>query len=121
MIKTKLIGKIYLSERHMESVKIFDGTKFVKLITVHVPSPWQNTNGILAMLDEECLRPGNVSDATFLTKLGVRFNNHNHFKSKATQNEKRITDSSLAVNAFRIEHYAGEVRINLTHTVICSL
>ncbi|XP_018424115.1 PREDICTED: unconventional myosin-Ia [Nanorana parkeri] len=71
-----------------------------------------NTNGILAVLDEECLRPGNVSDATFLTKLGVKFKNHNHFKSKATQNEKRITDTTLADSAFRIEHYAGQVTYN---------
>ncbi|XP_077339685.1 unconventional myosin-Ia isoform X1 [Lithobates pipiens] len=68
-----------------------------------------STNGILAVLDEECLRPGNVTDATFLTKLGVKFRNHKHFKSKATQNEKRITDNTLADNAFRIEHYAGQV------------
>ncbi|KAM5180900.1 unconventional myosin-Ia [Mantella aurantiaca] len=69
-------------------------------------------NGILAVLDEECLRPGNVSDATFLTKLGLRFKDHKHFKSKATQNDKRITDSTLADKAFRIEHYAGEVTYN---------
>ncbi|XP_073519453.1 unconventional myosin-Ia isoform X2 [Phyllobates terribilis] len=67
------------------------------------------TNGILAVLDEECLRPGNVSDATFLTKLGLRFKNHKHFKSKATQNDKLITDKTLLDNAFRIEHYAGQV------------
>ncbi|CAI9560074.1 unnamed protein product [Staurois parvus] len=71
-----------------------------------------NTNGILAVLDEECLRPGNVTDATFLTKLGLKFKNHQHFKSKATQNEKRITDITLADNAFRIEHYAGQVTYN---------
>ncbi|XP_068123584.1 unconventional myosin-Ia isoform X2 [Hyperolius riggenbachi] len=70
------------------------------------------TNGILAILDEECLRPGNVTDATFLTKLGVKFRNHDHFKSKATQNDKRITDTTLPDNAFRIEHYAGQVTYN---------
>ncbi|XP_056418485.1 unconventional myosin-Ia isoform X2 [Hyla sarda] len=68
-----------------------------------------NTNGILAVLDEECLCPGNVSDATFLTKLGQRFKNHKHFTSKATQNEKRITDTTLPSNSFRVEHYAGQV------------
>ncbi|XP_069826499.1 unconventional myosin-Ia isoform X2 [Dendropsophus ebraccatus] len=68
-----------------------------------------NTNGILAVLDEECLRPGNVSDATFLTKLGQRFKNHKHFASKTTQNDKRITDATLSDKSFRIEHYAGQV------------
>ncbi|XP_077153818.1 unconventional myosin-Ia isoform X1 [Ranitomeya variabilis] len=67
------------------------------------------TNGILAVLDEECLRPGNVSDDTFLSKLGAKFKNHKHFKSKTTQNEKLITDKTLLHNAFRIEHYAGQV------------
>ncbi|XP_075706286.1 unconventional myosin-Ia [Rhinoderma darwinii] len=71
-----------------------------------------NTNGILAVLDEECLRPGNVSDATFLSKLGQRFGNHKHFKSKATQNLKRIMDATLPDNSFRIEHYAGQVTYN---------
>lgn len=77
----------------------------------------QNTKGILAVLDEECLRPGNVSDATFLTKLGQKFNNHKHFTSKATQSEKRITDTTLPANSFRIEHYAGQVR-NVLHIAI---
>ncbi|XP_044141250.1 unconventional myosin-Ia [Bufo gargarizans] len=70
------------------------------------------TNGILAVLDEECLRPGNVSDVTFLTKLGVKFKDHKHFKSKATQNDKRIMDATLPDNSFRIEHYAGQVTYN---------
>ncbi|XP_053564146.1 unconventional myosin-Ia [Bombina bombina] len=69
-------------------------------------------NGILAILDEECLRPGNVTDATFLQKLGQKFKNHKHFKSKATQNDKRITDVTLSDYSFRIEHYAGQVTYN---------
>ncbi|XP_053311684.1 unconventional myosin-Ia isoform X2 [Spea bombifrons] len=68
-----------------------------------------SSGGILSILDEECLRPGNVSDATFLAKLGQQLKNHKHFKSKASQNDKRITDASLPDNCFRIEHYAGQV------------
>ncbi|OCT92843.1 unconventional myosin-Ia [Xenopus laevis] len=71
-----------------------------------------STNGILAVLDEECLRPGKVSDATFLAKLSLNFKNHKHFQSKATQNDKRIADLSLPDNCFRIEHYAGQVTYN---------
>ncbi|KAM4797052.1 unconventional myosin-Ia [Rhinophrynus dorsalis] len=71
-----------------------------------------NTNGILAVLDEECLRPGKVTDATFLQKLSEKFRNHKHFKSKASENDKRITDRTLRDNCFRIEHYAGEVTYN---------
>nr|DBA32865.1 TPA: hypothetical protein GDO54_000620 [Pyxicephalus adspersus] len=44
--------------------------------------------------------------------LGVKFKNHNHFKSKATQNDKRITDNTLSDISFRIEHYAGQVTYN---------
>ncbi|XP_063808512.1 unconventional myosin-Ia isoform X2 [Pseudophryne corroboree] len=71
-----------------------------------------NTNGILAVLDEECLCPGNVSDATFLSKLGQKFKDHQHFKSKFSQNIKRITDTTLPDKCFRIEHYAGQVTYN---------
>ncbi|MEE6471641.1 hypothetical protein FKM82_009329 [Ascaphus truei] len=69
-------------------------------------------NGILAILDEECLRPGNVSDSTFLNKMGMKFKDHKHFKSKASQNDKRITDVTLRDGCFRIEHYAGQVTYN---------
>ncbi|KAM4046556.1 unconventional myosin-Ia isoform 2-T2 [Anomaloglossus baeobatrachus] len=83
-------------------VEFFDNEIICNLIE-------DSTNGILAVLDEECLRPGNVSDATFLAKLGIRFKTHKHFKSKATQNDKKITDKTLLDNAFRVEHYAGQV------------
>uniref|UniRef100_A0A8C5MDR4 Unconventional myosin-Ia n=1 Tax=Leptobrachium leishanense TaxID=445787 RepID=A0A8C5MDR4_9ANUR len=71
-----------------------------------------STKSILAILDEECLRPGTVTDATFLEKLGQQLKDHKHFKSKASQNDKRITDVTLPDNAFRIEHYAGQVNYN---------
>lgn len=34
--------------------------------------------GILAVLDEECLRPGDVSDSTFLAKLMKTVPKHKH-------------------------------------------
>ncbi|KAM4702177.1 unconventional myosin-Ia [Discoglossus pictus] len=67
--------------------------------------------GILAILDDECLRPGKVTDATFLGKLGQVFKTHEHFKSKATH-DKYITDATLPNYCFRIEHYAGQVTYN---------
>ncbi|KAG8585671.1 hypothetical protein GDO81_005104 [Engystomops pustulosus] len=86
-------------------IEFFDNEIICKLIE-------DNTKGILAILDEECLLPGNVSDATFLTKLGRQLGNHKHFKSKITQNAKNITDVTLPDNSFRIEHYAGQVTYN---------
>ncbi|NXJ72641.1 MYO1A protein, partial [Rostratula benghalensis] len=70
--------------------------------------------GILAMLDEECLRPGVVNEDTFLTKLNQLFATHKHYESKETQNARRIMDASLPSQCFRIHHYAGKVTYNVT-------
>ncbi|KAM7407722.1 hypothetical protein PAMA_003457 [Pampus argenteus] len=68
-----------------------------------------NQNGILAMLDEECLRPGTVTDETFLDKLNTICAEHQHFESRRSKNSKFLTDHSLPHNCFRIQHYAGKV------------
>ncbi|NXU28371.1 MYO1A protein, partial [Thalassarche chlororhynchos] len=70
--------------------------------------------GILAMLDEECLRPGVVNEDTFLTKLNQLFATHKHYESKETQNARRVMDASLPPQCFRIHHYAGKVTYNVT-------
>lgn len=70
----------------------------------------QNQNGILAMLDEECLRPGTVTDETFLDKLNTICAEHQHFESRHSKNSRFLTDHSLPHNCFRIQHYAGKVR-----------
>ncbi|CAI5765468.1 unconventional myosin-Ia isoform X1 [Podarcis lilfordi] len=69
--------------------------------------------GILAMLDEECLRPGEVNEATFLNKLNQVYKGHQRYESRVTQNDKRIMDNSLHANCFRIHHYAGKVTYNV--------
>ncbi|XP_076015152.1 unconventional myosin-Ib isoform X2 [Genypterus blacodes] len=68
-----------------------------------------NQNGIMAMLDEECLRPGTVTDETFLDKLNTICAEHQHFESRLSKNSKFLTDHSLPHNCFRIQHYAGKV------------
>ncbi|XP_068184697.1 unconventional myosin-Ib isoform X2 [Antennarius striatus] len=68
-----------------------------------------NQNGILAMLDEECLRPGTVTDETFLDKLNTICAKHQHFESRLSKNSKFLTDHSLPHSCFRIQHYAGKV------------
>lgn len=70
--------------------------------------------GILAMLDEECLRPGVVSDSTFLAKLNQLFSKHSHYESKVTQNAQRQYDRTMGLSCFRICHYAGKVTYNVT-------
>uniref|UniRef100_A0A803V9A9 Unconventional myosin-Ia n=1 Tax=Ficedula albicollis TaxID=59894 RepID=A0A803V9A9_FICAL len=88
-------------------VEFFDNSIICNLIE-------NSTSGILAMLDEECLRPGVVNEDTFLTKLNQLLANHKHYESKETQNARRITDSSLPERCFRIHHYAGKVTYNVT-------
>ncbi|XP_041857036.1 unconventional myosin-Ib isoform X3 [Melanotaenia boesemani] len=68
-----------------------------------------NQNGIMAMLDEECLRPGTVTDETFLDKLNTVCAEHQHFESRLSKNSKFLNDHSLPHNCFRIQHYAGKV------------
>ncbi|XP_053823425.1 unconventional myosin-Ia isoform X1 [Vidua chalybeata] len=88
-------------------VEFFDNSIICNLIE-------NSTTGILAMLDEECLRPGVVNEDTFLTKLNQLLATHKHYESKETQNARRVTDTSLPPRCFRIHHYAGKVTYNVT-------
>ncbi|NXE83601.1 MYO1A protein, partial [Cochlearius cochlearius] len=88
-------------------VEFFDNSIICNLIE-------NSKGGILAMLDEECLRPGVVNEDTFLTKLNQLFATHKHYESRETQNARRIMDASLLPQCFRIHHYAGKVTYNVT-------
>ncbi|XP_069509649.1 unconventional myosin-Ia [Ambystoma mexicanum] len=72
-----------------------------------------STKGILAILDEECLRPGDVSDATFLSKLSQLFASHTHFKSRVSENNKHKSVKTMHDKCFKIKHYAGQVEYNI--------
>ena len=61
------------------------------------------------MLDEECLRPGAVSDSTFLAKLNQLYSKHGYYESKVTQTAQRQYDHTMGLSCFRICHYAGKV------------
>ncbi|KAL9967896.1 hypothetical protein ACROYT_G026203 [Oculina patagonica] len=63
--------------------------------------------GIIALLDEECLRPGEVTDETFLTKINRHCIEHPHYESRASK--KFLSDASLPHDCFRLIHYAGSV------------
>ncbi|GFT88674.1 unconventional myosin-Ib [Nephila pilipes] len=69
--------------------------------------PAQNHHGILALLDEECLRPGPVNDETFLYKLTQACQDNPYFESRGCRNF--IADSTLPHHSFRVRHYAGAV------------
>ena len=67
----------------------------------------QKHKGIISVLDEECLRPGDVSDETFLVKLIQTVGQHKHFIThEMLDYEGRKT---IERNQFRLLHYAGEV------------
>lgn len=61
------------------------------------------------MLDEECLRPGTVTDETFLEKLNQVCATHQHFESRMSKCSRFLNDTSLPHSCFRIQHYAGKV------------
>ncbi|XP_041348881.1 unconventional myosin-Ic-like [Gigantopelta aegis] len=63
--------------------------------------------GIIAIMDEECLRPGDTTDQTFLEKLSQTIGSHPHFVThKAANNATRKT---IQRDEFRLLHYAGDV------------
>ncbi|KAH9369050.1 hypothetical protein HPB48_002604 [Haemaphysalis longicornis] len=70
----------------------------------------KNNHGILAMLDEECLRPGPASDESFLYKLTKVCQESPYFESKGCKNLiGAAADVSLPPQCFRLRHYAGAV------------
>ncbi len=83
-----------------EPVEYFDNKIICDLVE-------ERHKGIIAVLDEECLRPGEVSDATFLSKLVAAIGQHKHFTShEVMKYEERKT---INRDQFRLVHYAGEV------------
>ncbi|ESP00948.1 hypothetical protein LOTGIDRAFT_238422 [Lottia gigantea] len=67
--------------------------------------------GIIAILDEECLRPGEPSDETFLEKLSETIGQHPHFISHRIASSS--TRKTIGRDEFRLIHYAGDVTYNV--------
>lgn len=67
--------------------------------------------GIIALLDEECLRPGDATDLTFLDKMNDRLANHKHYicHSRASIQIQKLMDR----NEFKLRHYAGDVQYSV--------
>ncbi|TKS78769.1 Unconventional myosin-Ih [Collichthys lucidus] len=63
--------------------------------------------GIISLLDEECLRPGDATDLTFLERLEEKMGNHPHFVTHRLAD--KMTRKTLERGDFRLLHYAGEV------------
>ncbi|KAL2722195.1 unconventional myosin IC [Vespula maculifrons] len=67
--------------------------------------------GIIAFLDEECLRPGDPTDISFLEKLNKHLHSHPHYISHIKADIK--TQKIMGRDEFRLIHYAGEVTYNV--------
>ncbi|CAG9786936.1 unnamed protein product [Diatraea saccharalis] len=68
--------------------------------------------GIIAILDDECLRPGDATDASFLEKLTQSLDGHRHYKSHRKADSK--TQKLMGRDEFCLVHYAGEVTYNVS-------
>ncbi|XP_076054733.1 unconventional myosin 61F isoform X2 [Oratosquilla oratoria] len=64
--------------------------------------------GIISLLDEECLRPGDTNDLTFLSKLNCHLVHHPHYFSYETSTDHKIK-KQINPDEFRLRHYAGNV------------
>ncbi|KYN41072.1 Myosin-IB [Trachymyrmex septentrionalis] len=67
--------------------------------------------GIISLMDEECLRPGDTTDMSFLEKLNVNLSNHPHYISH--QKADKQTQKIMGRDEFRLVHYAGDVTYNV--------
>ncbi|CAG5878778.1 unnamed protein product [Menidia menidia] len=88
-----------------ETVKYFDNKIICDLIE-------EKHRGMISILDEECLRPGEACDVSFLEKLEDTIGGHPHFITHKLANGK--TRRVVSREEFRLLHYAGEVNYNVT-------
>ncbi|KAM9384865.1 unconventional myosin-Ic-like [Pholidichthys leucotaenia] len=87
-----------------ETVQYFDNKIICDLIEA-------KHKGIISILDEECLRPGETCDVSFLEKLEDTVGGHPHFVTHKLANGK--TRRVMSREEFRLLHYAGEVNYNV--------
>jgi len=106
MLTLKSEQEEYLSEGiEWETVEYFDN----KIICDLVES---KPTGIIAMMDDECTRPGTATDISFLASLSRQLANHRHFMSQttATNTSER---KAIQRHEFCLIHYAGPVTYNV--------
>ncbi|KAH1011643.1 hypothetical protein HUJ04_000967 [Dendroctonus ponderosae] len=68
--------------------------------------------GLIAFIDEECLRPGDPDDKSLLTKLDKQLSYHDHYISHAKADVK--LQKVMGRDEFRLIHYAGAVTYNIS-------
>lgn len=58
-------------------------------------------------LDEESIRPGEASDASWMEKMTSSFGSHDHYTGS-----KGAADKTVVRGTFVLKHYAGDVTYN---------
>ncbi|CAG5878943.1 unnamed protein product [Menidia menidia] len=102
---SSVIGLLDIYGFEWETVKYFDNKIICDLIE-------EKHRGMISILDEECLRPGEACDVSFLEKLEDTIGGHPHFITHKLANGK--TRRVVSREEFRLLHYAGEVNYNVT-------
>ncbi|XP_046657965.1 unconventional myosin IC-like [Daphnia pulicaria] len=87
-----------------EPVTYFDNKIICDLIE-------EKHKGIISIMDEECLVPGETNDKTFLNKMDKLLSDHPHYLSHAKGDNKM--KKTIEREEFRLLHYAGEVTYNV--------
>ncbi|KAL0994280.1 hypothetical protein UPYG_G00120170 [Umbra pygmaea] len=88
-----------------EPVKYFDNKIICDLVE-------EKHKGFISILDEECVRPGQPSDISFLEKLEDTLGGHAHFVTHKLSSGK--TRKAVGREEFRLLHYAGEVNYTVS-------
>jgi myosin-1 len=65
--------------------------------------------GMIALLDEECLRPGDVSDKHYLGKMAERYGDRGTSNKFFESRQNSKSDKTIDYEQFRLKHYAGNV------------
>ncbi|XP_063795200.1 unconventional myosin-Ih [Pseudophryne corroboree] len=83
-----------------EPIQYFDNKIICDLIE-------EKHKGIISIMDEECLRPGEATDLSFLAKLEEKVGDHPHFLTRKLAGPG--TRKAIDWVDFQLLHYAGEV------------
>lgn len=67
--------------------------------------------GIISLMDEECLRPGDATDMSLLAKMNDNLAEHPHYISHKKADTKR--QKTMGRDEFCLKHYAGDVTYNV--------
>ncbi|XP_018019486.1 unconventional myosin IC [Hyalella azteca] len=89
-----------------EQVTYFDNKIICDLVE-------EKHKGIISLMDDECLRPGDATDLTLLAVLNKQLADHKHFSSYETVSTHDKQKKTFGKEEFRLQHYAGEVSYSI--------